>query len=762
MRAAFSLKMTPLLLVLALTVPAAATPPRLTIADPFAAAREAAARGDWQAVRERLGEKDGKPPALVAAPGLYGRALVETGDRGRACRLYGRDARENALRSEAAQLRFARCVTAEGAKKQAVAAWLSVLGGEVLARDVLVADEAVTALAKLGFDKEAAARAKETGWAKAKPAAADTLRREALARVLLAMVEAERDASARKALLETLYVELGETPAAETAMQHKDARALASHKDAKLALARAEELTTRHDNAGVFATLKPHAPGPKDLDEPACTIRVLQGKAARKLRRYSTARRNLDVAATQCSGDPQRRAQYLNAQVAYYQGSKDALRLIETFVKAHPTGNLTDDALFWKAEILERRGQLDEAEATYKRLADSFPDGDMREDARFNHAFSRALRRDPQGARALLDEIARTVKGTDAKEVMARDRALFWRARLSLFPDPKALDPTSDKKQQHAGHDALLAFAKARPASYYGHVARLLALYAAPRLGRDVKATARDLDAARAARRTALDDGQTIPVSARLQRDDAFALALQLAGAGYDNEAELLLDTLDTKALSADERVVVTLLYAQVGGLPKSHQVMRFSGHALLPGKPTQDTLLAWHLGWPRAHEDALIAGAEATGRVPPLLLMGLAREESAFNADVVSWAGAIGLCQLMPFTAKEEAQILKLGDPSLEELREPELNARLGGNHLSRRMKLLGHPWLAIAAYNAGPGNVAKWRKPGDPKPIDAWVESIPVAQTRHYVKKVYGSWVVYEALDGDIARLTVPVELP
>ena len=159
---------------------------------------------------------------------------------------------------------------------------------------------------------------------------------------------------------------------------------------------------------------------------------------------------------------------------------------------------------------------------------------------------------------------------------------------------------------------------------------------------------------------------------------------------------------------------------------------MRFTGNALPGGKPTGASLLTWHLGFPRAYDDAIEQATSAVEQVPKTLLMGLAREESAFNADVVSWAGAIGLCQLMPPTAREEAQLLKLGDPSLAELRKPHLNARLGANHLSRRMKLLEHPLLAIAAYNAGPGNVRKWRTKSAPKPLDAWVESIPVEQTR------------------------------
>jgi soluble lytic murein transglycosylase len=62
-----------------------------------------------------------------------------------------------------------------------------------------------------------------------------------------------------------------------------------------------------------------------------------------------------------------------------------------------------------------------------------------------------------------------------------------------------------------------------------------------------------------------------------------------------------------------------------------------------------------------------------------------------------------------------------------------------------------MSHPFLAIAAYNAGPGMVLKWLPaPGTTRPVDAFVEDIPVDETRNYVKKVVGSWSTYAALDG------------
>lgn len=742
--------------LLTLCTAAQAAPERLSVHEPHAAARDALQSGEHERARELLGEDKGVPPTLITAPGLYGRALEESGERERACALYEADAREHPERSEAALVRLARCRMALGQKKAAIRAFSDVLQGPVLGKDVLVVDEARAALVSLGAESAALAALSSPLLLEA-PAASGTLRREALARSLLLLAQKGSAEGKRKAL-QRLYVELGETAPAAEALKLPEAKSLASHDDRALALRRAEVLTGRHDNAGVFETLSRHQPRASDVSEDACAIRLMTGKAARKLRRYQSARQALDAVAERCSGESQRKARYLTAQVAYYQSASQGLPLLEAFAKAYPDDSYTDDVLFWRAELLERQGKTADAIATYRDLAERFPTGDMREHARFNLAFLLARGGDAAGARAVLDQVARTASD---KKVIVKDRALYWRARLQLYPDPMKLVVTADKAAQKEGFAALLAYAKSRPAGFYGHMARLMAEHAAGDVGVSQEQVARELTDAAASSRHALDTDASLPVGS-LQSDVRFSLAVQLAAAGYDAEAEQLLDSVDYQALSDTARLALVLVYTQVGALGKAHQVMRFTGHALPGGKPTGGALLPWHLAYPRAYDDAIREATQQVKHVPKTLLMGLAREESAFDADVVSWAGAIGLCQLMPPTAKEEAGLLKLGSPSLEELRKPHLNARLGANHLSRRMTLLKHPLLAIAAYNAGPGNVAKWRTPSAPKPIDAWVESIPVEQTREYVKKVTGSWVVYEVLDGDVGTVQFPLVLP
>jgi soluble lytic murein transglycosylase len=131
-----------------------------------------------------------------------------------------------------------------------------------------------------------------------------------------------------------------------------------------------------------------------------------------------------------------------------------------------------------------------------------------------------------------------------------------------------------------------------------------------------------------------------------------------------------------------------------------------------------------------------------------------ITRQESQFAMNAISHAGARGLMQLMPGTAREQAGKMGIDyDPSAL-TRDAGYNMLLGDGYFRRMLDYYGGSYpLAVAAYNAGPGNVNKWlRANGDPRTgaMDwvEWVEKIPVTETRNYVQRVLENAVVYEAM--------------
>ena len=126
--------------------------------------------------------------------------------------------------------------------------------------------------------------------------------------------------------------------------------------------------------------------------------------------------------------------------------------------------------------------------------------------------------------------------------------------------------------------------------------------------------------------------------------------------------------------------------------------------------------------------------------KLPESLIYGVIRRESAYRESVESPAGALGLMQLMPRTAKRVGKKLgikkKLSNASIK---TPEMNIRLGSRYLREVMDRYGnHVILATASYNAGPNRVKKWLPDEEPLPADIWVDTITFDETRNYVKAV------------------------
>lgn len=139
-------------------------------------------------------------------------------------------------------------------------------------------------------------------------------------------------------------------------------------------------------------------------------------------------------------------------------------------------------------------------------------------------------------------------------------------------------------------------------------------------------------------------------------------------------------------------------------------------------------------------------------------MIHAIARQESQFAQNAVSHAGARGLMQLMPATANEQAGKLGLAYSSSALIEDAGFNIQLGSSYFQRLLSYYNGSYpLAVAAYNAGAGNVNKWlRANGDPRQGGnwiEWIERIPLSETRNYVQRVLENAVVYEAMNADRA---------
>ncbi len=149
---------------------------------------------------------------------------------------------------------------------------------------------------------------------------------------------------------------------------------------------------------------------------------------------------------------------------------------------------------------------------------------------------------------------------------------------------------------------------------------------------------------------------------------------------------------------------------------------------------------------YPAVYSD-IVNGISSEYKINPLLILSVMREESRFNSGAVSRAGALGLMQLMPYTARRMARLLGYEDDLLsdEEILSPSVNITLGSYYLGRLLDEFGSVPVAVAAYNAGENAVRRWLKAYEYHDVDEFIEDIPYRETRHYVKKVLRSYFRY-----------------
>ena len=239
----------------------------------------------------------------------------------------------------------------------------------------------------------------------------------------------------------------------------------------------------------------------------------------------------------------------------------------------------------------------------------------------------------------------------------------------------------------------------------------------------------------------------------------------------------------DQQAMGGRELVTMARYLGQAGDYERARPfLLRLARMVTAPGETALLAQLAVELKRPdvaltvarRATQNGVVlfdtafpvVDLGATGSIERALALAVTRQESSFNAAAVSPSGALGLMQLMPGTARDVAG--RLGVPFIQDklTRDPTYNVQLGSQYLAEMVQRFGGSYeLALAAYNAGPGRVARWLESvGDPRAgkIDMvdWIEMIPFRETRNYVQSIMEGVAVYrDRLNGPFR--TVPPAL-
>lgn len=133
---------------------------------------------------------------------------------------------------------------------------------------------------------------------------------------------------------------------------------------------------------------------------------------------------------------------------------------------------------------------------------------------------------------------------------------------------------------------------------------------------------------------------------------------------------------------------------------------------------------------------------------LPPELVCAVIRTESRFQPKAVSSKGAAGLMQIMEETAEWAASSIKMQNYSYDRIFEPEINIEIGCWYLSRLIRQYGETEVALAAYNAGSGNVSRWLRDSTLSVDGITLDEIPFGETKRYVERVRQNEKIYGVL--------------
>ncbi len=467
----------------------------------------------------------------------------------------------------------------------------------------------------------------------------------------------------------------------------------------------------------------------------ACRYWFAHGRSLFRQNRVTEAERVLSPAGTRCVGhDADRSAKsfYLAGKSLERKGAWASAAIhYSRIADQTPDHSYADDGLLLAGIAFQEAGDPAKAQASWARQVNRYPAGDMAGEAFWRLAWSHWLAGDTEKALAWTDRAVEELP-LEADPVHHR-AARYWSARWRLYPDRE--HPTqSNPDQRQEAIDRFAAICRDHPYSWYG-------VLAAARLAVEAPDVAKGLPTA------------TLPLSppapwqhrVEFQADPSVKDALALYRLGLPQEALLSLDP--PAPLQPAEAAWMANLRAGGGDWLGSHDALR----QYLASHPAEQLGEQGLAVLDVAYPDTWWAEVQTASQghdFDPRLFHALVREESNFNKNIVSYAGARGLSQLMPATGKRVAAWMGL-TVSRADLFAPATNLPIGARYLQFLVERYGgNPALALAGYNAGEGNVGKWLAAWGNLPTDEYVESIPFRQTRHYVKRVSTTWQVYHRL--------------
>jgi soluble lytic murein transglycosylase len=431
-------------------------------------------------------------------------------------------------------------------------------------------------------------------------------------------------------------------------------------------------------------------------------------------------------------------------------GDRDkAVRTYLKIVTSYPGSEWADDALYLIGNAYREANDRENALKFYGRLAEEFPESSFADSAIWWKAWAYYTTRDYTRAEQTLRHLV-----TRYPRSFLVNQAIYWQGR--------SCEKRGDPARAAAYYRKAL---KRSPYTYYGYLAaeRLSNIEMLVQTVSAEADTGAPLDAATAEETLPAEwaDAEGPPIWAEealraLSAEPSFRKTVELMH--LDMKKEAAAELWDLQERTKKKRGILLGLsksFFELGDYYRSLILVLRNYEKELEGPAGDTPRDFWLLAYPQGYWDSVLSHARKYGQ-DPYFIAAIIRQESRFQSDAVSPAGARGVMQVMPATGEWAARTIRLGGFEREKLFDADMNINVGAWYISRLMKRFRNdPLLTAAAYNAGPAAVSSWfGKNGATMERDEFAESIPFTETRWYVKRVLANYAEYLRIYGRNGR--------
>lgn len=420
----------------------------------------------------------------------------------------------------------------------------------------------------------------------------------------------------------------------------------------------------------------------------------------------------------------------------------EALALYRQLLARHPRSNWAPTAAWRIGMAHVEEGRFDEARAAFREAQRRFPRSDFASAMGYWNARTLELEGKKDEARAAYGRLVR-----DGNEAYYRVRSATGFHRLGGKFEMADLDRARDRAVAGDPREAFADLRLIRDAGT-GAIAA-----SARRAASELLRRHGDWDAIARLEVAPVIDGAGLLFDLGRGDDSRLVAAASLVEIGAINEAADLIRTVRIDdGVRPEARLAAIRILAEGGQYRRAMREVEALVRSLGgPRDPAAMPAIAAHLVFPRFYL-GMVEEAAREFDLDPRFILAVIREESRFQEDVASHAGAQGLMQIMPATGAGIARSLGIDPWSKDRLRDPKMNIRMGSYYLRKMLDTYdGRRFLALAGYNAGPGNAGRWLRENPDVVEDLFVERISFRETRNYVKKVLGTYWTYRQIDGE-----------